>query len=392
MPRKPLVFIRKCCKEKMKIDYKICAKCIMDTTDPEIVFDEAGVCNHCRKYVERAKRELYYDEAGEEKLKYIINKIKDEGKKKEYDCLIGVSGGLDSTMVAYTVKKLGLRPLAIHLDNGWDSDIAIDNIKNAVEKLDIKLKMVRCDWEEFKDLQLSFLRASVANAEIPTDHAIVALLYHTAAEKGIRYIISGGNIVTEAIMPKSWGYDPKDLKQIKGIHKRFGKIKLKTFPQLTLFDWVYYTFVKKIKFIPVLNYILYIKEVAKKLIEKELNWKDYGGKHYESVYTRFFQGYILPTKFGFDKRRAHLSTLICSNQISREEALKEMQRSPYPSEKMMEEDKKYVIKKLGLSEEEFEEIMSTPIKTYRDYPNNYFLFSKLKFFVKLARKKATLNY
>ena len=364
----------------------------MDTTDSEIVFDENGTCNHCRRYGERAKEELYCDESGQEKLKYIINKIKDEGKKKEYDCIIGVSGGVDSTMVAYTVKKLGLRPLAIHLDNGWDSDIAIDNIKNTVEKLGIELKMITCNPEEFKDLQLSFLRASISNAEIPTDHAIVALLYHTAAEKGIRYIISGGNIVTEAIMPESWGYDPKDLKFIKSIHKKFGKIKLKTFPQLTLFDWVYYTFVKRIRFIPILNYIPYIKKDAKKLIEKELNWKDYGGKHYESVYTRFFQGYILPTKFGFDKRRAHLSTLICSNQIGREEALKEMQRSPYPSEKMMEEDKKYVIKKLGLTEKEFEEIMSAPIKGFRDYPNNYFLFSKLNFFVKLAKKKATLNY
>ena len=286
---------------------------------------------------------------------------------------------------------MGLRSLAIHLDNGWDSELAINNINNSVEKLGIELKIVSCNWEEFRDLQLSFLKASVANAEIPTDHAILSILYHTAADKGIGYIISGGNIVTEAIMPESWGYDPKDLKFIKGIHKKFGKIKLKTFPQLTLFDWVNYTFIKRIKFIPILNYIPYVKENAKKLIEKELNWKDYGLKHYESIYTRFFQGYILPKKFNVDKRRAHLSTLICSGQMSREEALKEMERSPYPSEKMMEEDKEYVIKKLGLSREEFARIMSAPIKGFQDYPNNHSLFTKLNFFVKLAKKKATLN-
>jgi len=375
----------------MAINYKICTRCIMDTTDPEIVFDEKGVCNHCKRYEERAKKELHHDETGQQKLERLINEIKENGKNKEYDCIIGLSGGVDSTMVAYTVKKLGLRPLAIHLDNDWDSELAINNIKNTVGKLGITLKMVTCNWEEFKDLQLSFLRASISNAEIPTDHALVALLYHTAADKGIGYIISGGNIATEAIMPESWGYDPKDLKQIKGIHQRFGKIKLKTFPQLTLFDWVYYTFVRRIKFIPILNYIPYVKENAKKLIEKELNWKDYGLKHYESIYTRFFQGYILPKKFNVDKRRAHLSTLICSGQMSREEALKEMERSPYPSEKMMEEDKEYVIKKLGLSREEFARIMSLPIKNFQDYPNNHSLFTKLNFFVKLAKKKATLN-
>jgi len=375
----------------MAINYKICTRCIMDTTDPEIVFDEKGVCNHCKRYEERAKKELHHDETGQQKLERLINEIKENGKNKEYDCIIGLSGGVDSTMVAYTVKKLGLRPLAIHLDNGWDSELAINNIKNTVGKLGITLKMVTCNWEEFKDLQLSFLRASISNAEIPTDHALVALLYHTAADKGIGYIISGGNIVTEAIMPESWGYDPKDLKFIKGIHKRFGKIKLKSFPQLTLFNWVDYTFVRRIKFIPILNYISYVKENAKKLIEKELGWKDYGLKHYESIYTRFFQGYILPKKFNVDKRRAHLSTLICSGQMSREEALKEMQHSPYPSEKMMEEDKEYVIKKLGLSREEFARIMSAPIKGFQDYPNNHSLFTKLNFFVKLAKKKATLN-
>ncbi|OQX50945.1 MAG: ExsB family protein [Candidatus Cloacimonas sp. 4484_209] len=377
----------------MTNDYKICARCIMDTTVPEIQFDIDGVCNYCREYEERVQKELHYDEAGQQKLKQLVNEIKKDKKDKEYDCIIGLSGGLDSTMVAYhTVKTLGLRPLAIHLDNGWNSEIAVRNIENIAKKLDIDLHIYKVDWEEFRDLQLSFLKASVRNIEIPTDHAIVALLYHTAAKKRIRYIFSGGNIVTEGIVPKSWGYFLWDWKYIKGIHKKFGKIKLKKYPHLSLFDWVYYIFIKRIKFIPILNYIPYVKKDSKELLKKELGWEDYGGKHCESVYTRFFQSYILPKKFNIDKRRAYLSNLVRSGQMTREEALEEISHDPYPTKEMMKKDKEYVIKKLGLTEEEFERIMSQPIKTFKDYPNNYFLFSKLRFFVNLAKKITRHNY
>jgi N-acetyl sugar amidotransferase len=375
----------------MSGEYKICKRCIMDTTDPNIQFDKDGVCNHCRNYEERARKELHYDEAGRQMLNRLIDKIKQEGKDKKHDCIIGLSGGTDSSTVAYNVKKLGLRPLAITVDNGWNDPLADRNVKNIVERLDLPLRTYTVDWEEFKDVQLSFLKASVANCEIPTDHIIIALLYRTAAKEGTPYIISGGNIVTEATMPISWGYYGRDFKHIKGIHKRFGKQKLKTFPHLTLFDWVYYTFVKGIKFIPILNYIPYNRQRAKELLKKELGWDDYGPKHFESIYTRFFQAYILPTKFGFDKRRAHLSTLICSGQISRQEALEEMKRSPYPTDELMKKDKEYVIEKLGLTKEEFEEIMRQPVKSYKDYPNNEFLYNRFDFIVKLAHKLATHN-
>jgi N-acetyl sugar amidotransferase len=375
----------------MNKEYKICTRCIMDTTDQEIEFDKNGVCNHCRKYDERASKELYYDEAGQEKLKQLIGEIKEEGKNKKYDCLIGVSGGTDSTFLLYMLKKLGLRPLAVHLDNGWNPELASKNIEMTLKKLNVDLHTFVLNWEEFKDLQLSFLKASIANAEIPTDHAILAVLYHTAAERGIKYIISGGNIVTEAIMPDSWMYDAKDWRIIKSIHKKFGKIKLKTFPVLTIFDWVFYTFVKKIKYIPLLNYIQYNKKEAVQIIEKELGWRNYGLKHYESIYTRFFQGYILPKKFNIDKRRAHLSTLICSGQIKRDMALEEMKNNPYLNEDILKEDKEYVLKKMGITNEEFEKIMSLPVKTYKDYPNNYFWFSKLRFFVNFAKKIITRN-
>jgi len=359
----------------------------MDTSDHDIQFDEKGLCNHCKKYEERVEKELYYKHKdGEQKLNQLVNQIKEKGKNKEYDCIIGVSGGVDSTFVAYIVKKLGLRPLAVHLNNGWNSEISERNIENTCKALDIDLYTSVPDWEEFKDLQLSFLKSSVSNSEIPTDHAIIAFLFQVASERGIPYIIRGHNIVTEAILPSSWGYDSGDLKFINGIHNKFGKVKLKTFPHYNLIDMFNYIFIKKIKFIPILNYIKYDKKEAMRIIEKELGWRYYGGKHYESIYTRFFQGYILPKKFGIDKRRAHLSTLICSGQMTRDEALEEMKKDPYPTEEMMNDDKEYVIKKLGLTEKEFEKIMSLPIKTFTDYPNNYFLISKRWLIVRLAKK------
>ncbi len=371
-------------------EYQICTRCIMDTTDPDIDFDNDGICNHCRKYDKREKNELYKGSSGQKKLNILVDEIKKQGKGKAYDCIIGLSGGIDSAMVAYTVKKMGLRPLAIHLDNGWDTELSVKNIENIVKKLDIDLHTYVVDWEEFRDLQLSFLKASVANSEIPTDHAIVAILFRTAVKEGVKYIISGGNIVTEAIMPASWGYDPKDWKHIKGLHKIFGKIKPKTFPHLNIFDWFYYIFVKGVTFIPILNYIDYNKESVIRLLEKELGWKYYGGKHYESIYTRFFQAHILPTKFNIDKRRAHLSTLVCSGQLTRGQALEEMKQELYSPDKL-KDDEEYIIKKFGLKEGEFKEIMASPIKSYKDYPNDHFLFNKLDFIARFAKKLATRN-
>ncbi len=365
----------------MKRNYQVCTRCIMDTSDPEITFDEKGVCNYCKMYEERAKNEL----KSPEELKELIKKIKKAGGK----CLIGVSGGTDSSMAAYLLKKHGLTPLAVSFDNGWDTDIAKENVRNLVKKLNLELIEYKVDPEEFKDLQVAFLKASISNAEIPTDHAILAFLYQLASERGIKYIIHGGNIVTEAIMPKSWGYDSKDLKHLRAIHKKFGKVKLKNFPQMSLWHWLYYTFIKGIKYIPILNYISYNREEAKEILKRELGWQDYGGKHAESIYTRFFQYYILPRKFKIDKRKAHLSTLINSGQITREEALEEVKKEPYSDKNMMENDKTLVLEKLGLSEEEFERIMRLPIRSYKDFPNNSFFFQKDNFLIKMVKRIIT---
>lgn len=368
--------------------YRICPRCIMDTTDPGIQFDEKGICNHCKHYYVRVANEIYSGEEGKHRLDEIAAKIKAHGHGKRYDCIIGVSGGVDSTMVAYTVKKLGLRPLAVHFDNAWNSELANENVKRMLDILNIDLQTTVVDWEEFKDLQLAFLKSSVPNAEIPTDHAINALLFNTAAKYKIKYIISGGNVATEGILPRSWGYYYQDLRHLQAIHKHFGKVPQKTLPKLSLTRFLYYVLILKIRIIPILNYIDYKKSEVVKILQKELGWRYYGTKHYESIYTRFFQGYILPEKFGFDKRRAHLSSLICSGELTREDALAEMEKDPY-ADNNLDEDKALVIKKFGLTEQEFDKLMKLPVKAYSDYPSDAFILDGLSGLRAIFKKIAT---
>lgn len=371
-------------QSKEERTYQQCTRCIMDTTDPEITFDHEGHCNHCNEYFALAPHYIYNGEESDRKLQAIVAKIKEDGKNSDYDIMVGVSGGVDSTYVAYMAKKLGLRVLAFHFDNGWNSELAVKNIENIVKKLGFDYQTWVVDWEEFRDIQISFLKASVANAETPSDHAFLAATYHLCAKYNIKYFFSGSNFATEGILPNSWGYNAKDVKQLKGIHKKFGKIPFKTYPLLGFYKEFYYTYVKKIKMVRLLNYIPYVKEDAMKVIQDELGWVYYGGKHYESIFTRFFQAYYLPKKFNFDKRLAHLSTLICSGQITREQALEEMKKETYPAD-LLASDKAYVVKKLGMNEQDFEAILNAPPKSYQDYPNDekrlkriYSIYYKLK--------------
>lgn len=353
----------------MEREYQICTKCIMDTTDPEIQFDENGVCNHCKQYDETVKKEVHYDEVGQQEFKQLIEKIKNDGKNKKYDCIIGVSGGVDSSFMAYKVKELGLRPLALHLDNGWDSEFAVKNIENILKILDIDLYTHVIDWEEFKDLQVSFLRASTPDSEIPTDHAILAILYQVAVKEGLKYIITAHNVITEGYGVRAWSQGHGDWRYIKSIYKKIGKFKkLRTFPYYGILKFLYYKLFKRIRTIRILNYIPYNKKDAIQLIEKELNWNRYEGKHHESIYTSFLQSYILPRKFGFDKRKMHLSALIAAGQMTREKALEEMKKEIYSPEQL-KRNKEYAIKKFELTEEEFEKIMSLPHKSFWDYPS-----------------------
>lgn len=348
-----------------KDSYQICMRCVMDTTDPDIVFDENGVCNHCHTYDEIIKKNVFSGDDGKKRLSIIVDEIRKAGKGKDYDCIIGVSGGVDSTYVAYKVKELGLSPLAVHLDNGWNSELSVKNIEQALKVLNIELYTHVIDWEEFKDLQLAFLKASTPDSEIPSDHAIFSFMYQMAEKIGTRHVITGFNTRTESHLPAAWSQGHMDWKYIKNVHKQFGRIELKTFPYLSLPVFYYYRF--KQNWINILNYLDYVKDDAKQLLETQLFWKDYGGKHYESIYTRFYQGHILPKKFGFDKRKSHYSSLICSGQMSRNEALADLKKEPYPIE-MQEEDKVYAIKKFGLTEDQFDDIMNLPPKSYWDYP------------------------
>jgi len=339
----------------------------MDTSDPDIQFDSDGVCNHCRAYDEMVKREVLTGEEGRRRLEQTVAKILRDGVGKQYDCIIGVSGGVDSTFVAYKVKQLGLRPLAVHLDNGWDSELAVNNIHKTLEKLGIDLYTHVIDWEEFKDLQLAFLKASTPDSEIPTDHAIVSILYQTADRLGIKYVITGYNVRTEGTGTPAWSQGYYDWKYIESVHKQFGTVPLRTFPHMTRREWL--RFRRKQVWIHILDYVDYDKGEAIRTLGNELGYQYYGQKHFESIYTRFFQGYILPKKFGYDKRKFHFSSLICAGEMTREEALKTLKEPPYTPD-MQEADRTYVIKKLGLAEHEFDEIMELPKKTIYDYPSH----------------------
>jgi len=350
----------------MSANYRRCSRCVMDTTDPDIRFDADGVCNHCHEYDRRVREEVFTGEDGRRRLQAIAEKVKRDGAGDQYDCVIGVSGGVDSTFVAYKVKQLGLRPLAVHLDNGWDSELAVNNIHKTLETLGIDLYTHVIDWEEFRDLQVAFLRASTPDSEIPSDHAIVSLMYKMAEKTNVPYVIIGRNVRTETHVAPAWSMGHFDWKYIRSVHEQFGTVPLETFPHRTRLQELRYR--EKQRWVSILNYVDYVKKDAMDILQREIGFAYYGSKHYESIYTRFFQGYILPRKFGYDKRKGHLSSLVCSGEMTREEALQELEKPPYPLD-MQEADRVYVIKKLGLTEDEFERIMKLPKKTIFDYPS-----------------------
>lgn len=357
-------------------DYQMCTRTVMDTSDPEIWFDEHGVSSHALQYDLSIAPVVDAANAGQrsDELARLVEAIKHEGKDKPYDCVIGVSGGVDSSYLAYQATQLGLRPLAVHFDSGWNSELAVENIENLIKTLDLDLVTDVVDWREMRDLQLSFFKASVPNCDIPTDHAFPAIAFKQASKYGIKYILSGHNYSTESILPKAWGYNAADAHHLKAIQRRFGSVKLATYPTLGLFKrhgW--YESLKGIKSVRFLNYMPYRYDDAKQTITDELNWRDYGGKHYESVFTRYFQGYYLPHKFGFDKRKAHYSSLILSGQMTRDEALLKLAEPAY-DERLRAQDHEFIAKKLGVSTSELEKILAQPPVDHLSYPNEKWLW------------------
>ncbi len=349
--------------------FRQCKRCMMDNARPGTAFGPEGYCNYCTEYIERTAQRAYKGKESDDRLARIVDKIKRGSSAKKYDCIIGISGGIDSCYAAYKAKKLGLRVLAVHMDNGWDSDVSVRNIKYIVDKLGFDYESYVLNWDSFRYLQLAFLQASVPDLENPTDMAIMGALHRVAEKYGVKYIISGGNYATEGFLPKFFQYNAKDSKYLRAVYKKFGRDKLRDFP---VFGWkqeLYFKLVKGIRLVYILNYLPYSKQDAIATLEKEFGWKYYGGKHFESIYTRFVQGYILPEKFSVDYRKITLSMQVLNKEISREQALNELSAPPY-EEKKIREDTVYVCKKLGISTEEFGSIMKAAPKTYLYYPND----------------------
>ncbi len=352
----------------------VCSTCLMDTSDPLITFNNQGICSYCQDFKLFRSKHWYRGEEGKKKLDDLTQTIKREGKNKEYDCLIGLSGGVDSSYVALLAKETGLRPLCVHVDAGWNSELAVKNIENIVKKLNFDLYTYVVDWEEMRDLQLAFLKAGLPNQDIPQDDAFVGAVYKVLREKKIKYLLSGGNIASENTLPSSWGFPAFDLRHLKAVHKLFGTKKLRTYPAISFFKIFWHILIaKNVKVVRPLNFIDYNKENAMRELQEKLGWRPYEAKHCESTFTKFFQRYYLPTKFGFDKRKAHLSSLIIAGQLSREEALIEMKKPLYDSTQL-KEDKIYVSKKLGISLEEFERLIKAPNRSHAEYPSYRKLF------------------
>lgn len=358
-----------------------CKRCVLNTDDdPTLTVNEQGICNYCQKYdmvasqyLDKEKNRLFI----EQKLKV----IRKQGKHKKFDCILGLSGGVDSSYLALWAKENGLRPLIVHFDNGWNSELAVHNIENICITLDLELHTIVMNWEEFKELQLAYFSAGVIDIECASDHAIIATLYNLAYQYKIHYILAGVNHQTEIVMPKKWTYNKQDYRNLKYIYKSFSENKrLRHYPTKPFYKQLFFRYLYKVEFVEFLNYIDYNKAKVKTEIKEKLGWRDYGGKHYESTFTKFYQSYILPVKFGIDKRRAHLSNLICSNQITRDEALAELTIPPYDKEKI-EEDIEYVLKKWNLSRPEFDSIMNAPLRSHEDFPSDqdfYNIFRHIK--------------
>jgi N-acetyl sugar amidotransferase len=351
--------------------YRICANCIMDTSDSNITFDARGWCDYCNNYHANILPNWHPDERGERELAPVIERIKRDGRGRDHDCLIGISGGVDSSYLTYLAKaKFGLRPLLFHVDAGWNSQQAVNNIEKLVEGLGVDLYTEVVDWQEMRDLQLAFFKAGVAHLDTPQDHAFFAGLYNFAAKNGFRYILTGANYSTECVRePLEWHYHASDLRQMLDIHRRFGTRPLKTFPMADITKFkIYYRFVKGIRVVKPLNHVHYIKEDAMNELVEKFGWQKYAHKHYESRFTRFYEGYWLPRKFGFDKRRAHFSSLILTGQLTREEALARIAQPAYDPETVAQ-DFEYIATKLGITTGELQALMDAPNHSYRDYKN-----------------------
>lgn len=350
----------------------------MDTSDPDISFDSMGVCSHCHQFDERAPREWFPNDEGARRWHILVTQMKNNGRGKKYDCILGLSGGVDSSYLALKVYESGLRPLVMHVDAGWNTELAVANIEAVVKYCGFDLHTHVVDWEDMRDLHLAYLRAAVANQDVPQDHIFFSSLYHFATSNKIRYILSGGNLATEGIFPSSWHGSAMDAINLKAIHSKYGERKLLNYKTINFFDYyIWYPFIKKMRTIRPLNYMPYDKAAALKELQEKLGYKPYPRKHGESLFTKLFQNYYLPQKFGMDKRRPHLASLIVSGQMTRNEAMAKLDEPLYDLAEL-EIDITYFCKKLRISRQQFNELMQAPTHHHSDFANWDGRYHKLK--------------
>ncbi len=349
--------------------YQQCKRCVMDTSDPEISFDGEGVCNHCIEFDTVTRKYWFPNEEGRARFSVMVEQIKEVGKDSEYDCILGLSGGVDSSYLALKVHEWGLRPLVMHVDAGWNSELAVNNIEALIKHCNYDLHTHVVDWDEMRELQLAYMKSGIANQDVPQDHVFFSSLYHFAAKNRIRYILSGSNSATESIFPSSWHGSAMDAINLKAINKKYGNRYLKSYKTISLFEYyIYYPFVKKMRTFCPLNYMPYDKAKALKELQRTVGYKPYERKHGESFFTKLFQNYYLPKRFGYDKRLPHLSSLIVSGQMTRNDAQLELEKPLYAPDEL-EVDITYFCKKLRISRSEFDELMEMPKRHYTDFPN-----------------------
>ncbi len=366
----------------------------MDTSDPEITFDANGVCNHCIEFGAVTCQHWFPNEEGAARWAAIVEQIKAAGRGQEYDCILGLSGGVDSSYLAIKVHEWGLRPLVVHVDAGWNSELAVANIEALVKHCNFDLHTHVVDWEDMRDLHLAYLRAGISNQDVPQDHIFFASLYHFATKNRIRYILSGGNLATEGIFPKTWHGSAMDAINLKAIHRKFGERKLRNYKTISFFQYyIWYPFVKKMRTVRPLNYMPYDKAKALDELEKTVGYKPYARKHGESQFTKVFQNYYLPEKFGYDKRRPHLSSLIVSGQMTRDEAMIKLAEPLYGADEF-EVDIAYFCKKLRITRNEFDELLNAPAHRHDDFPtwdSRYKLLKRIQNFLeRVSGKKVNI--
>ena len=372
-------------------EYQICTNCVMDTSDSRIKFDENGVCDHCNDFQINVKPNWNPNEEGLKRLESTVSKIKEDGKNRDFDCLLGMSGGVDSSYLLHlAVKELGLRPLVFHVDGGWNSELAVNNIQVMIDKLGLDLYTEVINWEEMKDFQLAYFKSGVPHIDIPQDHAFIATLYNFADKHNIKYILNGGNISTECVRnPMEWLYYGTDMAQINDIRKKFGTVKMESYPFSPILRHKFYLkYIRKIQVVKPLDNLNYIKEDALKLLAEEYGWTPYPQKHFESRFTKFFEGFWLPERFGFDTRRVQFSSLILTGQLSRQESLEKLKKPAYNKETIKDEFN-YIAKKIGITRSELKQYLNMPKKFYWDYKNQERIFNMgAKLLQKLGLEKA----